>query len=626
MKKLFLLLFVSVFLLLNSALTVNAYDRFTNHNVEIVVQEDGIYKMTHVIDVFFDTPSQGIYALIPQVYNMQFTLEDGTVVDRVYRFPVSNISVLNEESLIESSYEGVRIRIGTEGEYFTGAKRFTYSYTIKTRDLGLDGKQLFYFNIIGDGWQLPMERIEFKILFPKDVTSFTKEFYSGPYGSDVSDGVEYTVEGNMIFGTLESGLRQYEALTIWMPVSNDFFSFPKPFNFTILSTLYALLFTVIVGLLYLRFGKDDLLVESVEFNPPAGYSSAQVGYIFDGAVDNKDVVSLIIEWAAQGYLTIEELDKKNIQLNKIADINSRAIAAEKSLFNDLFRGRDSVTTKELEQSFYTSVNFAKMNITRYFLGNKERRIFSIIADVLQILLGILVITVPAFHLSAIIYNQVFYAAQAIGIGIAASLLAIPPVIIFTTLMRKKQTMKKVSISALTIVGIALTALFIFVQFMVQSAYNGNILMFVVVMGSYLVSLYFVTIMDKRTDKGLELYGKVLGLKNFIELAEKSKLEMLVHDDPEYFYKILPYAYVLNVTDTWAKKFESITIQPPQWYVGPGPFNHFFFVRSLNSSMHRMTSAMTSLPPAKAGRGGGGFGSGGGGFSGGGFGGGGGGRW
>jgi uncharacterized membrane protein YgcG len=582
--------------------------------------------MTHVIDVFFDTPSQGIYALIPQVYNMQFTLEDGTVVDRVYRFPVSNISVLNEESLIESSYEGVRIRIGTEGEYFTGAKRFTYSYTIKTRDLGLDGKQLFYFNIIGDGWQLPMERIEFKILFPKDVTSFTKEFYSGPYGSDVSDGVEYTVEGNMIFGTLESGLRQYEALTIWMPVSNDFFSFPKPFNFTILSTLYALLFTVIVGLLYLRFGKDDLLVESVEFNPPAGYSSAQVGYIFDGAVDNKDVVSLIIEWAAQGYLTIEELDKKNIQLNKIADINSRAIAAEKSLFNDLFRGRDSVTTKELEQSFYTSVNFAKMNITRYFLGNKERRIFSIIADVLQILLGILVITVPAFHLSAIIYNQVFYAAQAIGIGIAASLLAIPPVIIFTTLMRKKQTMKKVSISALTIVGIALTALFIFVQFMVQSAYNGNILMFVVVMGSYLVSLYFVTIMDKRTDKGLELYGKVLGLKNFIELAEKSKLEMLVHDDPEYFYKILPYAYVLNVTDTWAKKFESITIQPPQWYVGPGPFNHFFFVRSLNSSMHRMTSAMTSLPPAKAGRGGGGFGSGGGGFSGGGFGGGGGGRW
>lgn len=626
MKKLFLLLFVSFFLMFNSALSVNAYDRFTNHSVEMVVQEDGLYKITHVIDVFFDTPSQGIYALIPQVYNMNFTMEDGTIVDRIYRFPVSDINVLNEDSLVESSYEGVQIRIGTEGEYFSGAKRFTYSYTIKTRDLGLSGKQLFYFNLIGNGWELPMERVEFKILFPKDITSYTKEFYSGSYGSDTNDNVEYTVEGNMIFGTLETGLREREALTIWMPVSNDFFSFPQPFNFTILSSLYALMFTVIVALLYLRFGKDDLLVKTVEFNPPSGYSSAQVGYIFDGAVDNKDVVSLIIEWAAKGYLTIEELEGKNIQLNKIQDIDSKAIAAEKSLFNDLFRGRDTVTTQELEKSFYTSINFAKLNITRYFLGNKERRIFSMVADALQILLGILIISVPALHLSAVIYNQVFYAAEAIGIGFISSFLAIPPVVIFTMLMRKKQTIGKVAIGALTIVGIVLTSLFVFVQFLAQSVYNGNILMFVLVMGSYLISLYFITIMDKRTDKGLELYGRILGLKNFIELAEKDKLEMLVHDDPDYFYRILPYAYVLNVTDTWSKKFESIAIEPPQWYVGPGPFNHFFFVRSLNSSMHRMTSAMTSLPPAKAGRGGGGFGSGGGGFSGGGFGGGGGGRW
>jgi uncharacterized membrane protein YgcG len=626
MKKLFLLVFVSFFLLFTSALTVNAEDRFTNHNVEMVVQEDGLYKLTHVIDVYFNTPSQGIYALIPQVYTMNFTLEDGTIANRTYRFPVSAINVLNEEFLVESSYEGVRIRIGTEGKYFTGAKRFTYSYTIKTRDLGLKGQQLFYFNIIGDGWELPVDRVEFKILFPKNITSFEKKFYSGAYGSTENNNVEYTVEGNMIFGTVATGLHQREALTIWMPVSNDFFSFPKPFNFTILSTMYAMLFTVIVGLLYMRFGKDDLLVTTVEFNPPAGFSSAQVGYIFDGAVDNKDVVSLIIEWAAKGYLTIEELEGKNIQLNKIQDIDSRAIAAEKSMFNDLFRGRDSVTTKELEKSFYTSVNFAKMNITRYFLGNKERRIFSIIADALQVLLGILIITVPALHLSAVIYNQVFYAAEAIGIGFIASMLGIPPVIIFTMLMRKKQTMKKVSISVLTFIGIALTALFIFVQYMIQSVYGGNLLMFFVMIAGYLISLYFITIMDKRTDKGLALYGKVLGLKKFIELAEKDKLEMIVHDDPEYFYKILPYAYVLNVTDTWAKKFESITIQPPQWYVGPGPFNHFFFVRSLNSSMHRMTSAMTSLPAAKGGRGGGGFGSGGGGFSGGGFGGGGGGRW
>ena len=50
-------------------------------------------------------------------------------------------------------------------------------------------------------------------------------------------------------------------------------------------------------------------------------------------------------------------------------------------------------------------------------------------------------------------------------------------------------------------------------------------------------------------------------------VEKDKLEMLVNDNPNYFFDILPYAYVLGVSDIWSKKFESIAIAPPTWYVG-----------------------------------------------------------
>ena len=37
------------------------------------------------------------------------------------------------------------------------------------------------------------------------------------------------------------------------------------------------------------------------------------------------------------------------------------------------------------------------------------------------------------------------------------------------------------------------------------------------------------------------------------------------DNPEYFYNILPYAYVLGVSDKWMKKFEGITMEAPHWY-------------------------------------------------------------
>jgi uncharacterized membrane protein YgcG len=102
--------------------------------------------------------------------------------------------------------------------------------------------------------------------------------------------------------------------------------------------------------------------------------------------------------------------------------------------------------------------------------------------------------------------------------------------------------------------------------------------------------------------------------------------MLVEQDPAYFYKLLPYAYVFNVTDIWSKKFESIAIEGPSWYHGGNNMmTPMFFMNRFNRTMNTMNRSMTSVPQSK-GRAGGSFGGGGGGFSGGGFGGGGGGHW
>ena len=59
------------------------------------------------------------------------------------------------------------------------------------------------------------------------------------------------------------------------------------------------------------------------------------------------------------------------------------------------------------------------------------------------------------------------------------------------------------------------------------------------------------------------------------LSEKEKLEMLVEQDPSYFYNILPYTYVLGVSNKWIKKFEDIKMEPPEWYDSPG-FNYYRF--------------------------------------------------
>ena len=118
-------------------------------------------------------------------------------------------------------------------------------------------------------------------------------------------------------------------------------------------------------------------------------------------------------------------------------------------------------------------------------------------------------------------------------------------------------------------------------------------------------------MPKRTPYGNQLYGKLKGFKNFLEVAEKEKLEAMVVKNPTYFYDILPYAYVLEVSDKWISKFENIAMEPPEWYSGVNTFNINSFSSFVDSTISTATTSMSSSPSSSGGVGGGSGGGGGG---------------
>lgn len=126
--------------------------------------------------------------------------------------------------------------------------------------------------------------------------------------------------------------------------------------------------------------------------------------------------------------------------------------------------------------------------------------------------------------------------------------------------------------------------------------------------------------SKRTKAGNQVYGQILGFKEFIKKAELDRLKMLVEENPSYYYDIMPYAYVLGLSDQWIENFETMHIPEPDWYSGRDPFGDAVFY-----SMVRSANACATAPESSGGgSSGGGFS--GGGFSGGGSGGGGGGAW
>ena len=125
--------------------------------------------------------------------------------------------------------------------------------------------------------------------------------------------------------------------------------------------------------------------------------------------------------------------------------------------------------------------------------------------------------------------------------------------------------------------------------------------------------------SKRTKAGNQVYGQILGFKEFIKKAELDRLKILVEENPSYYYDIMPYAYVLGLSDQWIANFETMHLPEPDWYSGRDPFGDAIFY-----SMVRSANACATAPETSGGGSSGGFS--GGGFSGGGSGGGGGGAW
>jgi uncharacterized membrane protein len=136
-------------------------------------------------------------------------------------------------------------------------------------------------------------------------------------------------------------------------------------------------------------------------------------------------------------------------------------------------------------------------------------------------------------------------------------------------------------------------------------------------------------MSVKTKKGVLAKEHILGLKRYLTVAEKDRINF--HNapakNPKQFEKLLPYAMALGVELEWAKQFEKIYIEKPDWYSDPSStgsaFSIFALTQSLNNFEQTSSSTLSSTPPSSAGSGSSGFSSGG---SGSGFGGGGGGSW
>lgn len=589
---------------------VHAQEKFdiSNYLIQIQVNEDGSLNIHEKIDLSYSDYVHGFYRNIPIRYEMDFGKGMKT-----YYFPVNNIYVNNHPFETESDSEGVQIRIGDPDKYVYGNQSYDITYTIQTRDLELD-QDYFYLNLIGNQFDCKIGHVDFEISFPKSIDLSKIEFY----GADV----ETKIVNQTIIGETTEVLKNYESLTTYLELGENYFEFQPIPDFTIIGVIICTLFLALCGFLYFKFGKCEEVIPTVEFSAPEGLSSAGVGYVIDGIVNDSDVLSLIIDFANRGYLNIHDTDD-DLVLIKTKEMEYSENGYELAFFHALFKDKNEVSCNDLKENYFGDQIQAEKELIYNHFHLKENRIYSNGSLAVQIIMCIFGGIAGGLLSCFAYYSHIGMMDVAILPFIILWPLLSASLVIWIILSRKKHIYSKVKKITLSFLGILFTAIPLMVTLFFL---YERFLVFVFVFIYTFAILYMIATSGKRSKKGNELLGKILGLKEFIEHAEKERLETLVHDDPSYFYHILPYAYVLGISDTWSKKFESINILSPEWYSSnhSQPFTNVYWMSRFNSTMSTLHTLPSSITPSSSGNGG--FSSSGGGFSGGGFGGGGGGSW
>jgi uncharacterized membrane protein len=543
-------------------------ERITSFTGEIKINPDSSINVTEKIAYnFTDQQKHGIFRFIP----IKYKARGGN-----FNLRVSDVKITDENGVSQNfaiSFEGdnIKFQIGDADRLVSGQKNYVISYVIRRAVNYFSDYDELYWNFTGDDWEIPIESADVKIILPeKTAENLQYKCYEGVFGS--TDECKASADGNILSYTATVPLNPGEGLTIVAGWPKGITKAPTVWQ-NILDvardnwTLFApILVFVLMFCWWSKYGRDPKGRGTIiaRYSPPEDLAPAEIGTMIDGSADNNDVSATIIDLAVRGFLKIKRTEEKAF------------LGLGKNIEYTFIKLKDEGPKKDFEKKVLEGI-FSGGRETK--LSDLKNKFFKKLPDI-----------------QGKLYDNV------VGKGYYVS--------------------NPSTTRSLWIVGGIIGGIFLLVVFSnMQGAWgalSGGL--------AGLIVAVFGWFMPAVTKNGAEIKEDIFGFKDFLSVTETDRLKFhnAPEKSPEMFEKFLPYAMVLGVEGEWAKQFEGIYNQQPDWYEDSSGrmFNAIILSSMINDFNSTAMGTMASQPSSAAG-GGSGFSGGGGG---GGFGGGGGGSW
>ena len=444
-----------------------------------------------------------------------------------------------------SSENGLRYLTVSNSSGFTGDQTFTLTYSLPGLvSKGEESQKLELPLLAAQDYRVG--QVALAVNLPKNFTSFPS-FTSGYYGEIIEDYMEFSASGKAVVGTVNVILQDSDSLTMSLTVPEGYFAGRyKEGGLSKVLTVVVILLVVLALLYWWRTLQSTALRPQARTLPPDGVNPGDLPYLLAGG--NADFNMLVSHWATLGYLSFYVNKSGHVILRRRMSMGNERRAYERKLFDLLF-GNDNLCDGASVR--YKKVGERAMAVLPRYWGKRlyDKRsgspflakllccLASAFATVIAMdavgpekLHGLFLIVgfVAGFALCWLMQGAFgrFYLGDwvRVAIGCCCGLLLL--------------ILGGLGGIALTMAPTVAVAAFIGWQ----TTHGG-----------------------RRSPYGQEVISQTMGFRRFLLHVSEHHLLQMLRRDPQFFYKMLPYAEAMGQGRRFVALFHDVQLEPCQWY-------------------------------------------------------------
>lgn len=537
-----------------------------------------------------------------------------------YARPIS-LMMDGEKHPFFTGKEGKILRVNFGNDNYISRGKHTYSLTYKYIGAINFFKEYdeLYWNVTGNDWIFSIDKAKIQVSFPPN-THIRKEGISLYTGRSGEKGHKARVVGDQMFETT-SPLAPKEGFTISIPFNKGSIvppknpSQPQGMLFRLLTVLpkWLVIGAIILSSIsfiyfiatWLKVGVDPSYLPVAQYAPPPNISPAFMRYLYTykKVVSSRLLACALIHLAMEGFIEIKRENSEKVLLTLLRKDTNGLSTEEKIIIEQLFHDDTvHILTRYSSSSVFAAIT-SQINQTFRPRGEEfitENISYTHVASFLLFLLGVLPSLCAA--LNAVLFIRFDYllplksfipideydVATAILTCVGAGALFLINMILLGSMKNNRDK------SGWSMVGLFLA----FSPFVCLFSFMQSTVIGVICQGIFLVTIIgfavYVRIIRNVTVAGKELLAYIYGFKHYLKVADINRIAASNPIQTEkIFCEFLPFAFALDLENTWMQKFESVLSVARMQELTRRAGDKSFITTGLTKSIQRAASSPNS---------------------------------